>query len=284
MRDNLNKILLVDKPTDITSFGVIARLKRKFNIKKIGHAGTLDPNATGLLIVMIDKATKLLPYINEKTKTYSFRLRLGIQTTTGDIWGDVKEQGVINAVDHSNINEIANSFIGEYQQLPPMVSAIKHRGKKLYEYARENIEIHRELRNTYIYELDLKIENEQEISGRVVCSKGTYVRTLCEDIGKRIDNLATMIALNRDAIGNISVDEAFTLDQIENDEFDFINIRKVLKDQVFVEYNNTDDIYNGRDIKLNETSDRVFITNSDQILAVYERVVDKRYHCERGLW
>ena len=147
MSDKVNGILLIDKPTDITSFGVVAKVRRKLHIKKIGHTGTLDPNATGLLILLIDKATKLLPYVDYHDKTYEFTMKLGLKTATGDIWGDVIANRNITDIDQDEIDKIAKSFIGVYEQIPPMVSAIKVNGKKLYEYAREDKIIDRKTRS-----------------------------------------------------------------------------------------------------------------------------------------
>jgi tRNA pseudouridine55 synthase len=284
MGDKLNGILLIDKPTDITSFGVVAKVRKKLQIKKIGHTGTLDPNATGLLILLIDKATKLLPYVDYHDKTYEFTMKLGIKTTTGDIWGDVIANKDITDIDQKEIEQIAMSFIGPYDQLPPMVSAIKVDGKKLYEYAREDKTIERKTRSVNILSLSLVKLAKDQWQGRVTCSKGTYIRTLCEDIAEKCNNIATMSSLRRTSIANISVDQAYTLTDLEKGDFKLLDPKTVLVDYKFINYDKLDDIYNGRDIYLDITEDSVFIENNDELLALYQRQDDNRFHCIRGLW
>lgn len=284
MSDKLNGILLIDKPTDITSFGVVAKVRKKLQIKKIGHTGTLDPNATGLLILLIDKATKLLPFVDYHDKTYDFTMKLGLKTTTGDIWGDVIANQDIIDIDQEEIERIALSFIGAYEQLPPMVSAIKVDGKKLYEYAREDNIIERKTRTVNIISLSLVKLTKDEWQGKVTCSKGTYIRTLCEDIAEKCNNIATMSSLRRSSIAHINVDQAYTLNDLENDNFKLLDPKAILVDYKFINYDKLDDVYNGRDIYLDTTEDNVFIENNGELLALYQRQTDNRFHCIRGLW
>ncbi len=284
MSDKLNGILLIDKPTDITSFGVVAKVRKKLQIKKIGHTGTLDPNATGLLILLIDKATKLLPFVDYHDKTYDFTMKLGLKTTTGDIWGDVIANQDIIDIDQEEIERIALSFIGAYEQLPPMVSAIKVDGKKLYEYAREDKIIERKTRTVNIISLSLVKLTKDEWQGKVTCSKGTYIRTLCEDIAEKCNNIAAMSSLRRSSIAHINVDQAYTLNDLENDNFKLLDPKAILVDYKFINYDKLDDVYNGRDIYLDTTEDNVFIENNGELLALYQRQTDNRFHCIRGLW
>ena len=284
MSDKVNGILLIDKPTDITSFGVVAKVRRKLHIKKIGHTGTLDPNATGLLILLIDKATKLLPYVDYHDKTYEFTMKLGLKTATGDIWGDVIANRNITDIDQDEIDKIAKSFIGVYEQIPPMVSAIKVDGKKLYEYAREDKIIDRKTRSVNILSLSLIKMTIDEWQGRVTCSKGTYIRTLCEDIAEKCNNIATMASLRRTSIANINVKQAYTLDDIENGNFELLDPKTILNEYKFINYDKLDDVYNGRDIYLDTKEDNVFIENNGELLALYQRQDDDRFHCVRGLW
>ena len=284
MSDKVNGILLIDKPTDITSFGVVAKVRRKLHIKKIGHTGTLDPNATGLLILLIDKATKLLPYVDYHDKTYEFTMKLGLKTATGDIWGDVIANRNITDIDQDEIDKIAKSFIGVYEQIPPMVSAIKVDGKKLYEYAREDKIIDRKTRSVNILSLSLIKMTNDEWQGKVTCSKGTYIRTLCEDIAEKCNNIATMASLRRTSIANINVKQAYTLDDIENGNFELLDPKTILNEYKFINYDKLDDVYNGRDIYLDTKEDNVFIENNGELLALYQRQDDDRFHCVRGLW
>ena len=280
----MNKILLIDKPTDITSFGVIAKVRKKLQIRKIGHTGTLDPNATGLLILLIDKATKLLPYLDYHDKTYEFTLELGIKTATGDIWGDVIAKKEIIDIDQDEINIVAQSFIGSYDQLPPMVSAIKVNGKKLYEYAREDQVIERKKRSVNILSISLEKISINKWQGKVTCSKGTYIRTLCEDIAERCGNVATMSSLRRISIASINVDNAYSLDEVENNNYQLLDPKTLLADYKFINYDKLDDIYNGRDIFLDIKEDSVFIEKEGNLLALYQKDKDNRFHCVRGLW
>ena len=284
MSDKVNGILLIDKPTDITSFGVVAKVRRKLHIKKIGHTGTLDPNATGLLILLIDKATKLLPYVDYHDKTYEFTMKLGLKTATGDIWGDVIANRNITDIDQDEIDKIAKSFIGVYEQIPPMVSAIKVDGKKLYEYAREDKIIDRKTRSVNILSLSLIKMTKDEWQGKVTCSKGTYIRTLCEDIAEKCNNIATMSSLRRTSIANINVEQAYTLDDIESGNFELLDPKTILDEYKFINYDKLDDVYNGRDIYLDIKEDNVFIENNGELLALYQRQDDDRFHCVRGLW
>ncbi len=284
MSDKVNGILLIDKPTDITSFGVVAKVRRKLQIKKIGHTGTLDPNATGLLILLIDKATKLLPYVDYHDKTYEFTMKLGLKTATGDIWGDVIANRNITDIDQDEIDKLATSFIGVYDQIPPMVSAIKVNGKKLYEYAREDKIIDRKTRSVNILSLSLIKITKDEWQGRVTCSKGTYIRTLCEDIAEKCNNIATMSSLRRTSIANINVEQAYTLDDIESGNFELLDPKTILDEYKFINYDKLEDVYNGRDIYLDIKEDNVFIESNDELLALYQRQDDDRFHCVRGLW
>jgi len=284
MSDKLNGILLINKPANITSFGVIAKLRKSLNIKKIGHSGTLDPNATGLLVVMIGKATKLLPYLDYQDKTYTFTMKLGLQTDTGDTWGDITEQAPIPMINDQEIIDVFKTFIGNYQQMPPMVSAIKINGKKLYEYARANIEVARQSRTVMIKELTFSSYKDKEIYGTVVCSKGTYVRTLCEDIAKRLNTLGTLTRLNRVKIGDLSLANAYTLEQIDKGEYQLLNAKDVLKEYELIKYDNITDVFNGKPILIDAKADTVAIEYNDDIIAIYKRERENLFKCDRGLW
>jgi len=284
MSDKLNGILLINKPANITSFGVIAKLRKSLNIKKIGHSGTLDPNATGLLVIMIGQSTKLLPYLDYQDKTYEFSMKLGIKTSTGDVWGEVIEKAEIPHITNKDIIDVFKSFIGEYQQLPPMVSAIKINGKKLYEYARENIEVTRQSRVVQIKKLDFITNEVNKIKGVVVCSKGTYVRTLCEDIAKRLNTVGTMTSLNRLKIGELSLASAYTIEMVDQGDYNLLNAKTVLKDYELIKYDKIEDILNGKKILLDTNSDIVAIEYDNDVIAIYKRERENLFRCDRGLW
>jgi tRNA pseudouridine 55 synthase len=209
-------ILLVDKPAEWTSMDVCAHLRGILHEKHVGHTGTLDPNATGLLVVLAGKATKAAKFAESDVKEYTARLHLGTVTDTQDIWGTVLEQNV-QKVTRQQLESVLPRFRGGILQLPPMYSAIKIRGQKLYQIARRGGEVERELRPITIEKLEVSgFENDEWILD-IRCSKGTYVRTLCADIGAALGCGGCMSALRRTAAGRFSVSQAHTLDEIRAD-------------------------------------------------------------------
>ncbi|MFB0920740.1 MAG: tRNA pseudouridine(55) synthase TruB [Oscillospiraceae bacterium] len=209
----MNGIILVDKPEGFTSFDVVAKLRGILRERRIGHSGTLDPMATGLLVVFVGRATRAVEFAESHEKEYIAALRPGIITDTQDITG-----AVLNTTDKVLSRDALLSFLpeftGELQQTPPMYSAIKVGGKKLYELARKGVEIERESRVVTIKVLELVDEENGDFILRVVCSKGTYIRSLVSDIGERLGTGATLSSLRRTAAGNYSVNDAHTLDEI----------------------------------------------------------------------
>lgn len=197
MRRNINGILLLDKPANMTSNGALQRVKRLFAAKKAGHTGSLDPIATGMLPLCFGEATKFSQYLLDSDKTYYVTAKLGVTTTTGDSEGAVLTTLPVVDVTAERVNAIMQRFIGAIQQVPPMFSAIKHEGKPLYELARKGIEIERKPRTIRIFSLALEAINGDEMSFTVHCSKGTYVRTLVEDIARELGCGAHVIALRR---------------------------------------------------------------------------------------
>lgn len=210
----MDGILLVDKPAEWTSMDVCAHLRGVLHEKHIGHTGTLDPNATGLLVVLTGKGTKAAKYAENDTKEYVARLRLGIKTDTQDIWGTVlKKNG--SEYSREEVEAVLDRFRGSIMQLPPMYSAIKIRGKKLYEIARRGGDVEREPRPITIYRLELLDPDENGDWGLVIeCSKGTYIRTLCSDIGDALGCGGCMSALRRTRAGDFTLAEAHTLEEI----------------------------------------------------------------------
>lgn len=210
----MDGILLVDKPAEWTSMDVCAHLRGVLHEKHIGHTGTLDPNATGLLVVLTGKGTKAAKYAENDKKEYVARLRLGTKTDTQDIWGTVLAQNE-SEYSRQDVEAVLNRFRGPIMQLPPMYSAIKIRGKKLYEIARRGGDVEREPRPITIYRLELLDPDEQGDWGLVIeCSKGTYIRTLCSDIGDALGCGGCMSALRRTRAGDFILEEAHTLEEI----------------------------------------------------------------------
>ena len=207
-------ILLIDKPAAMTSHDVGDVLRRRLGTRRIGHSGTLDPDATGLLIMLVGKATSLFSQFSQFDKTYEVTLTLGITTSTADAAGTVLAQHDVPAIGRAEMEKVLDKFRGQILQVPPMVSAKKVNGKKLYVLARQGVEVERQAQQLMIHELLLKDMNLPQVNFSVRCSKGTYVRTLCEDIGKAIGCGGHMSRLRRLAIGPYRLEEAVTLDEV----------------------------------------------------------------------
>ena len=205
----MDGLLIVNKPKGKTSFQIVSEVRKKYNIKKVGHIGTLDPLATGVLPILIGNATKLSDFLMEHDKEYIACLVLGEKRDTGDIEGKISETKNIDdkLINEENIKEVLNSFLGESKQIPPMYSAIKINGKKLYELARQGIEIKREPRIIDISKIELLNINNNEITFKVECSKGTYIRTLCENIAEKLNTVGYMKELNRTRVGNFKIQD-----------------------------------------------------------------------------
>lgn len=210
----MNGILNIYKEKDFTSHDVVAKLRGILRQKKIGHTGTLDPQATGVLPVCLGKATKLCDVIGDWDKSYKATLLLGTQTDTEDIFGKVTDQKRVQ-VTKEEIIEIIHSFEGDYAQIPPMYSAKKIKGKKLYELAREGIIIERKAANVKIHAVRILEVNLPYVVFEVDCSKGTYIRSLCRDIGEKAGCGGCMAALERIRVADFSMDKAYTLSEIE---------------------------------------------------------------------
>lgn len=207
-------ILNVLKPCGMTSHDVVGFLRRTLQTKKIGHGGTLDPDAAGVLPVFVGSATRLLEYAVEGRKNYRAELRFGSKTDTGDDSGKIIATSEIRSLTPTEIKDALQKFIGEQQQIPPMYSAIKIDGKKLYQLARQGIEVERQARTITVYALELLHHTDTALTVEVVCSKGTYIRTLLEDIAAELGMCGTMSFLLRKQVGDFYLSEAKTLEEI----------------------------------------------------------------------
>lgn len=210
----MDGVLIVRKEKGFTSHDVVAKLRGILRMKKIGHTGTLDPEAEGVLPVVLGKATKLVELLTEKEKTYEVVMRLGVETDTQDMTGTVLETFPVSVTEEQVIKAV-ESFLGERQQIPPMYSAIKVNGKKLYELAREGKAVERKARNVHFYEIKVLEIALPEIRMTVTCSKGTYIRTLCYDIGRKLGCGACMKELLRTRSGQFTLEESLTLEEIQ---------------------------------------------------------------------
>ena len=218
----MNRIFILNKPLEFTSQDAVSKLKKIVNQKKAGHTGTLDPMATGVLPILVGETTKLSKYLVEHKKTYIAVLKLGTFTDTGDSEGKIIEE---KKVDIENLTKdkvefVLNEFLGKQIQTPPIYSAIKINGKKLYEYARNGMEVEIPKREIEIYNIKLiKLDkNEKEIEFEVECSKGTYIRTLCEDIAKKLDTIGYMKSLTRTKVNNFKLEDTITFEDLENNK------------------------------------------------------------------
>lgn len=218
LRNDISGFLLLDKPLEMTSNDALQRVKRLFNAKKAGHTGSLDPLASGLLPLCFGEGTKLSQYLLDADKTYLVTGRLGTQTTTGDLEGEVCLESPIPEDWQDHMPQVVEQFMGETTQVPSMYSALKHEGRPLYEYARAGITIPREARTIYIFEMKVISLSETTFTLEIRCSKGTYIRTLVEDMAIALGTCGVVEALARTAVGPYGAHEMVTLDTLEDVE------------------------------------------------------------------
>lgn len=228
----MDGIIVINKEKEYTSHDVVAKLKKKLNISKVGHTGTLDPNATGVLPILIGKGTKFSKYLINHDKKYEVQLELGKKTDTADVEGKIiEEKKVDEKYIKENLLQVLASFVGKQEQIPPMYSAIKKNGKKLYEYARAGEKVELEARKIEIYKIDLNKYDKNIISFIVSCSKGTYIRSLCEDIAEKLNTVGYMKNLKRLQVGEFNIKDAVYIDDInlENADEHLITLEELLK-------------------------------------------------------
>jgi len=221
-------LLVVNKPSGITSFKLVNIIRKKLQIKKAGHCGTLDPLASGLMLVLLGKATKMQDNFMKKDKVYLADIRLGLRTESGDLDGNIVSESDYSHVTNEKIKDVCAGFTGEIEQIPPMFSALKVGGRKLYELARKGIEIERKTRKIIIYSIDVLSFVNGIIKIRVKCSSGTYIRTLAEDIGKKLGTDAVLNNLVREEIGIYSLAEAVSLDEIVSNAVEFTSSKIIV--------------------------------------------------------
>ena len=263
----MNGILNVYKNRGMSSFDVVRKIKFLAHEKKVGHTGTLDPEATGVLPVALGKATKIIDYIMNSSKAYEVKLILGKKTTTYDLEGEVVSEKDVSHIKEEEAMDVVLSFIGEIDQIPPMYSALKKNGVRLYDLARQGIEVEREARRITIHDItDIKIELPY-ISMTVCCSKGTYIRSLCYDIGEKLNVGATMTMLNRSATSVFRQEDSINIEDLENH---LITIEEALRDfpKLTVESSFTKLLVNG----VNVFDKR--LTNEKRTQGVLYRVYD----------
>ena len=210
---NAGEVILIDKDPVLTSFDIVYKVRKAVGVKKVGHAGTLDPAATGLLIVCTGKKTKEISKYQESIKTYTGIIELGKTTPSMDGETEVLEEKPIDGIDEGRILGTRDSFLGEIEQVPPMYSALKHKGKSLYKYARKGVEVKREPRKVFIEKFEITKIDLPEIHFEVVCSKGTYIRVIADDFGKKLGCGGYLKKLRRTKIGDYSVEDALKINE-----------------------------------------------------------------------
>lgn len=263
----MNGILIIDKSKGFTSHDIVAKV-RKITKEKVGHTGTLDPLATGVLPLLIGKGTLCSKYLINHDKKYKVNLKLGIKTATGDEEGEILEKKEVtqDILDKNNVEKVLESFLGEQEQIPPKYSAIKVNGKKLYEYARKNQEVKIEPRKINIYEINLLEINENgyEIKFEVKCSKGTYIRSLCEDIAKKMGTVGYMKDLKRIEVGEFKINQAISIEDLTEEvvEEKIVKIEDLFKDLENIELNK-------RKLKLFLNGVQLTVDRKDGIYKIY---------------
>ncbi len=279
----MNGIILVKKPKGMTSFQCVSQVKRKLNEKKAGHSGTLDPNAEGFMIIALGKCTKYLQFCVSNHKHYIAQFSLGKNYDTQDVWGEVIVEKEYQTHSQEELDLICKQFIGDTKQIPPMYSAIKKNGKKLYEYARNGIEIEREARDIHIDSLSVKKLDENLYEMDVIVSSGTYIRTLIEDYCKQMNELGYMTSLVRSGIEHLCLEDAVEIESVNEERC--IDPLKVFDPKwKVIETEQVEDVKNGKAIHLNCSDEKVILVHKKEILAAYELKNDKLYHCVRGLF
>ena len=258
--DNMDGIILINKPSGMTSHDVVNKLRKILKTKKVGHCGTLDPDATGVLVVCVNKATKVLQFLTSDSKEYIATLSLGTSTDTYDASGKVLEKKEYSSLDKQVIIDCFNNFVGKQIQKPPIYSAIKVNGKKLYEYARNGEEVEiptREVEINYLEIMDIK---DNLIKFKVGCSKGTYIRSLCFDLAKALGYPGHMQDLIRTKSGNFSIEKCYTLEHIENGDFEYLSLEEALNSYRKIVIEDEKIVYHGKKIK-SDINEQVVICN-----------------------
>jgi len=276
-------VLFVNKPKGITSFDVCYKLRKVLNTTKIGHTGTLDPNATGVMVVLYNNATKANQFLVTDTKEYICTVKIGIETNTLDIDGDIVKQQTCHMPDKDLLKEVLLSFLGKSKQEVPITSSIKVNGKKLYEYQRQNIAVELPIRDIEVFDIELIECHEDTFTFRSKVSSGTYIRALARDVLSKLNIIGTVSELCRSKIDKISIEQCDTLDNIIQGKYIAHELKEILLPKYeCIDYPNRLDIINGKRVKFDCESDKVLVLNNNELLALYEKDNDE-YRCLRGL-
>lgn len=279
-----NGFVKIDKEKDYTSSDVDAVVKKQLDVRKAGHLGTLDPFATGLLIVAINEGTKLTPFIKDEEKEYVATLQLGKTTPSLDIETEISEEKETRNYTTEEIEEVLHSFLGKQTQIPPLYSAKHYKGKKAYFLAREGSKVTLPPMDIEIKSISMESYDpiSQVLIFRATVSKGTYIRTLGFDIAKKLGTLGYLIALRRTKIGNITLEGSKKAKEIkDNDILDMTAFNPEIK-KIYCDETLSFRVRNGQTLKLDEKDDYLFMMDKNQLLAIYKK--DRHvYHCFKGM-
>lgn len=277
----MDGIIVVNKEKDLTSHQVVNIVRRALGTRRVGHVGTLDPLATGVLVVCVEGATKLSPFLMTDDKEYQTEIIVGIASDTEDITGTITEKMEVNSLSQEEVDQVLSTLVGDLEQLPPLYSAVKINGKKLYEYARANVEVDRKPRVITIK--DIKRTSNIEIKDGLAkfsfwthVSKGTYVRTLCTEIGKRLGYPALMSGLTRVRSGKFKIEQANTIEEIQNGTYKMISMLEALSDFDQIELDNKTEklVLNGMKVPTNlvpSSADMIVFKQVGQLVGIYEK-------------
>ena len=267
----MNGILVINKPINYTSRDVVNKIGGILKTKKVGHTGTLDPIATGVLVVCVGNTTKLCELLTSEYKEYIATIKLGIKTDTLDTTGTILETKDYN-VTEQQIKEVLNSFLGTSIQTTPIYSAVKVNGKKLYEYAREGIEVDLPKREINITNIELLSYKDDEIIFKTTVSKGTYIRALIDDICTKLNTVGTMSSLQRTTQGNFSIEDSYTIEDIENGNYKLLSIEESLTniETITINENLYNQVKNGSIIDKTFTNDIACLSYEGKIIAIYQ--------------
>ena len=279
----VNGSLLINKEIGLTSRQEVNNVSRKLGQKKAGHIGTLDPFADGLLVVLLGSSTKIAPFLEVMDKTYLATLKLGNKTNTGDLTGEVVESKEIPELSKTKICGIFQGFLGKTTQIPPIFSALKVNGQAMYKYARKGIDIERKPREITIYKLDLVSFEKDEITFIAKVSKGTYIRTLGEDIAEKLGTVGHLTKLTRLEVGPYSLKEAKRSNEVS--EKDLLPISKMLSHLKSFECDDklAKKALNGMHFRLPINDETILLKDKNGIIALYKREASGVYSCVRGL-
>ena len=279
-------VLFIDKPKGMTSFALCKDMRPVFGTRSIGHTGTLDPNATGVMIILLDKATKANQFLTGVGKEYIATVELGYETDTLDIDGHTVQEKEVLPFGREELEKILLSFLGPQKQTPPLTSAVRIKGKRLYEYQREGREVEIPERDVEIHELELLKTEGKEIVLRCSVSSGTYIRSLVRDIFAKTGNLATLKDLQRTRTGTVTIDMCDPYEEVIKGNYHLHSLHDLLKERYYaIEYERPEDIKSGKAVALNCEADKVYFYQGEEPLAVYERSADDGlYRSVRGLF